>query len=130
MSCPSMSVAHRGSQGAQALVAIRGGAIASQRPKMRALGVDHGERRIGIAISDATGTIARPLDNYRATCPGSAMQIACWIRLPGMVLTVIVIGQSMNEAGLPNLAGLRAMRFAELLKRYDGRFRSCSGTSR
>lgn len=29
---------------------------------MRILGLDLGERRIGVAISDATGTIARPLE--------------------------------------------------------------------
>lgn len=29
---------------------------------MRALGVDFGERRIGLAVSDPTGTIASPLD--------------------------------------------------------------------
>ena len=28
---------------------------------IRVLGVDYGDRRIGIAISDPTGTIARPL---------------------------------------------------------------------
>ena len=27
---------------------------------MRVLGLDHGERRIGVAVSDATGTIATP----------------------------------------------------------------------
>ena len=27
---------------------------------MRILGLDHGERRIGVAVSDATGTIATP----------------------------------------------------------------------
>ena len=29
---------------------------------MRALGIDFGERRIGLALSDPTGTIARPLE--------------------------------------------------------------------
>lgn len=29
---------------------------------MRALGIDYGERRVGLAISDPTGTLASPLD--------------------------------------------------------------------
>jgi putative Holliday junction resolvase len=32
---------------------------------MRALGIDLGLRRIGLAISDATGTLARPLETLR-----------------------------------------------------------------
>lgn len=32
---------------------------------MRALGVDFGERRIGLAVSDPTGTIASPLDTLK-----------------------------------------------------------------
>lgn len=32
---------------------------------MRALGIDYGERRIGVALSDPTGTIASPLPTLR-----------------------------------------------------------------
>ena len=35
---------------------------AAARVRTRALGVDFGERRIGLALSDPTGTIATPLD--------------------------------------------------------------------
>jgi putative Holliday junction resolvase len=41
---------------------------------MRALGVDLGERRIGLAVSDATGTLARPLRTIERT--GSDRQAA------------------------------------------------------
>ena len=34
---------------------------------MRLLGIDYGTRRIGLAISDATGMIARPLDTIQRT---------------------------------------------------------------
>jgi len=82
---------------------------------MRALGVDHGEKRIGIAISDETGTIARPLTIIRHVSKhGDAGRVLEEALRNGVGL--IVIGQSTNEAGLPNLAGLRAMRFADLLK--------------
>ena len=39
---------------------------------MRALGIDHGERRIGIAISDDSKTLARPLTTIMQKA-GSAM---------------------------------------------------------
>ncbi len=34
---------------------------------MRALGIDHGDRRVGIAISDESKTLARPLTVIRAS---------------------------------------------------------------
>jgi putative Holliday junction resolvase len=34
---------------------------------MRILGIDYGRRRIGLAISDEAGFLARPLDPYRRT---------------------------------------------------------------
>jgi len=82
---------------------------------MRVLAVDHGERRIGLAISDPTGTLARPLivlaHSSRATdaarvCEAAAQEGA----------GLIVIGQSFDEEGRPNAAGRRAQRFAEALK--------------
>ena len=82
---------------------------------MRALGVDHGERRIGVAISDETGTIARPLTIIgHLSKQGDADRVLDQALRNGVGL--IVIGQSTNEDGLPNLAGLRAMRFAALLR--------------
>lgn len=82
---------------------------------MRALGVDHGERRIGVAISDETGTIARALTIIsHVSKQGDADRVLDQALRNGVGL--IVIGQSTNEAGMPNLAGLRAMRFAALLK--------------
>ena len=41
---------------------------------MRALGVDYGQRRIGLALSDASGTLARPWKAIART--GNASQIA------------------------------------------------------
>ena len=40
---------------------------------MRILGIDHGEKRIGLAISDETGTVAQPL----ATLSGKATDALC-----------------------------------------------------
>jgi len=82
---------------------------------MRVLAVDHGEKRIGIAISDETGTIANPLTVIKHVSRAiDAAQVATLALEHGAEL--IVIGQSFDEDGSPNLAGRRAARFAEALK--------------
>src|SRR5271157_1710466 len=82
---------------------------------MRILAVDHGEKRIGLAISDLTGTIANPLRIIEHVSRFiDAAQVAD-IALQNQV-EWIVIGQSFDEDGKPNLAGRRATRFAEVLK--------------
>ncbi len=82
---------------------------------MIVLGVDHGEKRIGLAISDPTGTIARPLDVIQHVSRGvDAAQVAA-VAADNQV-ELIVVGQSFDEEGRANLAGRRAERFAEALK--------------
>ena len=82
---------------------------------MRILAVDHGEKRIGLAITDTTGTIASPLKviNHVSRVIDAA-QVAETATENGVEL--VVIGQSFDEQGFPNLAGRRAARFAETLK--------------
>ena len=82
---------------------------------MRILAVDHGEKRIGLAISDSTGTIANPLKVIEHVSRMiDAAQVADAVVQNQVEL--IVIGQSFDEDGKPNLAGRRAARFAEALK--------------
>lgn len=82
---------------------------------MKFLGVDHGEKHIGLAISDPTGTIARPLTVIpHASRVLDAAQVAALAAEQGTEL--IVVGQSFDEEGRPNQAGRRAERFAEALK--------------
>jgi len=82
---------------------------------MRILAVDHGEKRIGLAISDSTGTIANPLKVIaHVSRLIDAAQVAD-IAVQSQV-ELIVVGQSFAEDGKPNLAGRRAERFAETLK--------------
>ncbi|MEK6751959.1 MAG: Holliday junction resolvase RuvX [Chloroflexota bacterium] len=82
---------------------------------MRILAVDHGEKRIGLALSDPTATIASPLKvvehSSRALDAAQVAEVAAQndVRL-------IVIGQSFDEDGNPNPAGRRAGRFADELK--------------
>jgi putative Holliday junction resolvase len=82
---------------------------------MRILAVDHGEKRIGLAISDLTGTVANPLSVIQHVSRAvDAAQVAAIAAEYGAGL--IVIGQSFDEDGQPNLAGRRAARFAESLR--------------
>ena len=82
---------------------------------MRILAVDHGEKRIGLALSDPTATIASPLQVIKHVSRLlDAAQVANIASENEVGL--IVIGQSFDEEGNPNLAGRRAAKFAEALK--------------
>jgi putative Holliday junction resolvase len=82
---------------------------------MRILAVDHGEKRIGLAVSDLTGTIANPLKVIKHVSRViDAAQVA--ENAIQNQVELIVIGQSFDEEGKPNLAGRRAARFADVLK--------------
>jgi len=82
---------------------------------MRILAVDHGEKRIGLAISDPTGTIANPLTVIKHVSRAiDAAQVAALATENEVGL--IVVGQSFDEDGQPNLAGRRSARFAEALQ--------------
>ena len=91
------------------------GAFAMKRESMRILAVDHGERRIGLALSDPTATIASPLKVIEHVSRlVDAAQVAALAQ--EYKAGLILIGQSYDEEGQPNLAGRRAARFAEALK--------------
>ena len=82
---------------------------------MRILAVDHGEKRIGLALSAPTATIASPLQVIKHVSRLlDAAQVANLAHENEIGL--IVIGQSFDEEGNPNLAGRRAAKFAEALK--------------
>jgi putative Holliday junction resolvase len=82
---------------------------------VRILAVDHGEKRIGLALSDRTGALASPLTviEHAARSVDAAQVAALAIENEA---GLIVVGQSFDEAGQPNAAGRRAARFAEALK--------------
>ena len=82
---------------------------------MRILAVDHGEKRIGLALSDPTATIASPLTVIKHV--SRLMDAAQVANLASEnEAGLIIIGQSFDEEGNPNLAGRRAAKFAEALK--------------
>ena len=86
---------------------------------MRALGIDYGERRIGLALSDATGLLASPwkrLDNT-ANVGAAAKRLAEEIRAlqSGDGLDAIVIGLPRRLDGEPTEQTARVRKLAELL---------------
>jgi len=82
---------------------------------MKILAIDPGSKRIGVAISDPTGTIANPLTvlNHIARRLDAAA-VAELAKTNGA--SHIVIGQSLDDDGHPTFEGRRAVRFAEALK--------------
>ncbi len=83
----------------------------------RLLGIDYGERRIGLAISDATGTIATPLE----VVPGHDPQQAAK-QIAGLAqerdVTRIVIGLPMRMDGSHGPAAEKAKAFAERIEQH------------
>jgi putative Holliday junction resolvase len=83
---------------------------------MRVLAVDPGEKRIGIALSDPTGTIANPLTVLRHISRAiDAATIAQIAHEHGVGL--IVVGESLDEDNRPTLQSRRAARLANEIKR-------------
>lgn len=81
----------------------------------RILGVDPGDRRIGIAISDPTGTIANPLMVlHHVARVVDAAQIARIAAEQGV--EKIVIGCPYDSEGLPGPQARKAERFAEVIR--------------
>ena len=82
---------------------------------MKILAIDPGSKHIGLAISDPTGTISRPLLilHHRSRIEDNEKILS--IALEEGVDTVIV-GQSLEDDGEPSFEGRRSARMAESLK--------------
>lgn len=82
---------------------------------MRILAVDHGQKHIGLALSDETGQLARPLTILPHLSKAlDAAQVA--EQANREAAGHIIVGVSYDEAGDPNPAGRRAINFAETLR--------------
>jgi putative Holliday junction resolvase len=82
---------------------------------MRILGIDPGQKNIGIAISDPTGNIANPLSVLEhVSRPIDAASIG-QIALENEV-ELIVMGQALDVGGKPTLSGRQAKRLAAAIR--------------
>ena len=90
----------------------------------RIIGLDIGERRIGVAVSDPSATLARPLVTLRTSgLDGNALQVSLdeITRLAAdEPFEAIVVGLPRRLDGLPNEMTPRVERFAERLRDRAG----------
>ena len=86
---------------------------------MRILAVDPGEKRLGLAISDPTGTIANPLTVLKhISRPLDAAAIA-QIAADNQA-GQIVVGQALDADDQPTLQSRRAAHLAEAIRLQTG----------
>ena len=82
---------------------------------MRCLGIDHGEARIGLAISDESGTVARPLQILkhvaRETDAATIARLAT-----EQEVKLIVVGLPTDEEGEIGHQARKVKRWAEALR--------------
>lgn len=82
---------------------------------MRILAIDPGEKNIGVAISDPSGTIANPLTVLRhVSRPLDAAAIAQLAHEHGA--GQIVVGQALDEESQPTFSGRKAARLAAAIR--------------
>ena len=87
---------------------------------MRAVGIDLGERRIGVAISDATRTLARPLKTLNVSGANEAVdRVAAEVTQLASEddsVSTIVVGLPARLDGSPNEQTSRVIAFVAALK--------------
>src|SRR5579875_2057466 len=80
----------------------------------RILALDVGDKRIGLAITDALGLTAQPLFTlHRTTQRADLKAIARFIRQHGV--TTVVVGNPLHADGSESAQGKKAQAFAKLL---------------
>jgi putative Holliday junction resolvase len=84
-------------------------------PAMRILALDHGTKRIGVAISDETAIIAQPLE-YLAAEPLEALLERLEDIVNKRQVGEILVGIPRNMNGTYGPAAARARQFAEDLR--------------
>ena len=82
---------------------------------MKILAVDPGDKNIGLAISDPTGTIANPLSIVKHTSRANNAEKIISIAEENSA-EMIIVGQSLDEDGLPTFSGRKAGRLAGAIR--------------
>ena len=87
---------------------------APARPQGRVMGVDVGTVRVGLAMSDPTGTLASPLETLQRAKDGSDLD-----RLVALVVehevTEVVVGEPMHLSGASGASAADAGAYAQAL---------------
>jgi putative holliday junction resolvase len=86
----------------------------SSRPTGRVMGVDVGTVRVGLALSDPTGTLASPLETLKRAKDGSDLD-----RLVSLVMehevTEVVVGEPVHLSGASGASAADAGAYAQAL---------------
>jgi putative Holliday junction resolvase len=82
----------------------------------RILGLDLGQSRIGVAISDPDRRVAVPLGTVRTGAPEDVKAIAAMVKEQG--IGAIVVGQPLSLSGRKGEAADHAEKFAQALRDF------------
>jgi putative Holliday junction resolvase len=89
---------------------------AARTPPPRALGLDYGQARIGVAVSDELGLLAHPREFVPAQPPQRALrQLVALVKREE--IGQVIVGLPRNMDGSEGLSALKARRFAAELGR-------------
>ena len=97
---------------------MRPGVRRGYDPRVRALGFDFGRKRIGVAISDATGTLARPLTVLRGGRADTLDQVVALVATLANEedgLAAVVVGLPRRLDGSPHGLTADVQAFAAAL---------------
>lgn len=86
---------------------------------MRILGVDFGEARMGLAVSDPTGLLAGGIGTFKVTGIKNATEIVC-TKAKEYEASLIVIGLPKNMNGTEGDRAARTRKFADMVEEASG----------
>lgn len=89
----------------------------------RILGIDHGRKRLGLALSDPTGLIATPYKTLDASRLGPLLQEIQSI-LTEYQITTVVLGLPLNADGSEGPQAQQVRKFAAHLKSQEVHFQN------
>ena len=86
---------------------------------MRTLALDIGKRRIGVAVSDPLGMVARPVETVQSVSLNVDVARITEIAR-GLEAELIVVGDPLHMSGDPGAMSNRAHKFGETLREVSG----------
>jgi len=98
-----------------------GGSTDAHPPVGRLLGLDWGERRIGVALSDETQAVAQPLATLTRRTGKRFPMARLLAHLDAHLVVGIVVGLPLDEHGAEGPAAVAARALADDLRRRSGR---------
>lgn len=86
---------------------------------MRILGVDFGDARMGLAVSDPTGFLAGGIGTFKVTGIKNAVDIVCE-KINELGAELVVVGLPKNMNGSEGDRAARTRKFASMIENQSG----------